>query len=91
MSKRINSLSAVAALTLAALGSPTIASEAGAVHGVKTVGAMTLETGSRATSPRDVIRQGGLVTAGAARWIATPVGELRVGAALVTAAAGSAQ
>ncbi len=58
-----------AALALAAL-TPSFASadESGAVHGVKTVGAMTYETLGRATSSADIVRQGGFAMPAAVDW-----------------------
>lgn len=44
----------------------------GAVHGAKTVGALRTETRGLAISSEDVRRQGGLVTAGAVRWMSGP-------------------
>lgn len=67
MSKRFVSLSASAALILAAVVISARA-EPVAIHGVKTVGALTLESRGLAVGPRDVLRQGGLATAGAVRW-----------------------
>ena len=67
MTNRIISI----AVALAALTAPALAD--GAVHGAKTVGAMTFETQGVAVNATQVGRQGGFATAGAARWTTTPV------------------
>lgn len=72
MSNRITRISAAAAIALAAFVTPALADEAGAVHGAKTVGAMSFETRGVATNAAQVVRQGGFSVAGATQWIATP-------------------
>lgn len=70
MSRRIAPL---AALTLALLAPiSATAAELAAVHGVKTVGALTLETRGLATDDTLVHRQGGFALPGAVQWIKTP-------------------
>ncbi len=70
MSKRITFYTIVAALTLAPLSAK--AADGVAVHGVKTVGALTLETQGLATSDVAVHRQGGFALPGSVRWIEAP-------------------
>ncbi len=72
MSRRIAPLAAALTLTLLAPVSAR-AAELTAVHGVKTVGALTLETQGLATNDVLVHRQGGFAVPGAVQWIRTPV------------------
>lgn len=78
MSKTLLSLT-TAALAFAALGTLSArAGETAAVHGVKTVGALTLETQGLATSDLSVHRQGGFALPGSVQWIKTPVEQVPV-------------
>lgn len=73
MSNRLFSLSAATVIALATLGAVSaIAAEPVAVHGAKTVGAMTLETLGRATNGAQIARQGGFALPGAVQWIRPP-------------------
>ena len=73
MSNRLFSLTTAAAIALATLGTASaIAAEPVAVHGAKTVGAMTLETLGRATNGTQIVRQGGFAIPGAVQWITAP-------------------
>ena len=73
MSRPIAPLAA-AALTLTLLAPVSAsAAEPAAVHGVKTVGALTLETQGLATNDVLVHRQGGFAVPGAVQWIRIPV------------------
>lgn len=83
MSNRIMSLSAAAALGLAAAVtvSSANAAEPGVVYG-KSVGALAVETRGLPTSPAEVRQQGGFATAGAADWTTAPAAE-QAGAAAV--------
>lgn len=77
MSKTILSITA-AALAFTALATASArAGEAGSVHNVKTVGALTLETRGLATSDVSVHRQGGFALPGSVQWIATPADQMR--------------
>ena len=81
MSKHLILLSTAAGLAFAALGTASArAAEPVAVHGAKTVGAMTLVTLGRATNGAQVHRQGGFATAGAVQWIAPPTVQVSVAA-----------
>ncbi len=73
MSKRIAALSAVAALTLAAIASSTaMAGSAGRTDAVSVPGVIgaAYNKATRADSDVDVRRQGGFATAGSVRWLA---------------------
>lgn len=77
MSRHLISLSTAAGLAFATLGMASAgAAEPVAVHGAKTIGAMTLVTLGRATNGAQVHRQGGFATAGAVQWIRTPAVQL---------------
>jgi hypothetical protein len=81
MSNRFNARSVAVLLALATLGAaPALAAEPAAVYGAKTVGAMALESSGRPTNGTMVRRQGGFVTAGAVRWIKTPVATMEASA-----------
>ncbi|GEO99847.1 hypothetical protein [Methylobacterium haplocladii] len=79
MSNRFTTISASAALALAALTVSASADEAGTIHAAKTTGAMRIESGALATSYAGVQRQGGFVTPSAVHWTTTPVEVLTTG------------
>lgn len=79
MTNRFTTISAAAALALAALTVSASADEAGTIHAAKTTGAMRIESGALPTSYAGVQRQGGFAMPTGVRWTTAPAEVLTTG------------